>query len=428
VALWVTVIPALLAGLVMRYLVPPVGTGAAGWLAEAQRGLGVYFGVALFLLFSVLTRYWRFRLPGGRYASALPAHIAPGETSAARLAAWERLVVSYERFRSPPLVRRLGRTLAPGARADLDRQLVELRESIESAELRRAEAARYAVETVATSELKWQRRREAVAWLAPLALALSLVLGVRARLLGVYRVGSTSMLPTLEPDDTVAGKRASFANDSGRGLRRGDVIVFRSDAVGLAPEVVQSGVPDELVKRIIGLPGDRIVMNGSVPTINGFTVPSCDAGDYIYVLSDMSGKAISARLHVEFIEDRAYLTLDAGIASPPREYAVAPGHVFVLGDNRQNSLDSRVFGVGGVPLAAIEGRAEWFLTGTHRSGDIDFQRFFRPVDGLESHLRLEGFDTNLLMAGIARCFQSRPTDTRPPPAPPEATVSTLGGV
>src|ERR1700685_4607675 len=71
VLLWTAVIPALLAALAIKVLVPPVGTGFAGIVALLGSRFALLFGVALFFLFSGLARYWRYRLPGGRYATAL---------------------------------------------------------------------------------------------------------------------------------------------------------------------------------------------------------------------------------------------------------------------------------------------------------------------------------------------------------------------
>jgi signal peptidase I len=270
---------------------------------------------------------------------------------------------------------------------------------------------------LATQALPSRRRAEILGVVLAVTVAAGAALVVRAYV-RPYRVLSPSMLPTLEQDDLIAGRMRPHTSVNSSTPSRGDVVVFHGSAV--SSKLGGARVPEILVKRVVGLPGDLIEMRGDVPVINGWTVPTCDAGEYLYVMPDVTGQALRGRLRIEFLDDRAYLTVHAVGRPFVGAYRVKPGEVFVLGDNRGNSMDSRAYSYGhggGVPLDAIEARVQWFLVGTQRTGDADFGRLLRPIDGLRAPLPLDGvqgLQRPPSEEGITRCLRNRPADTRAP--------------
>jgi signal peptidase I len=195
------------------------------------------------------------------------------------------------------------------------------------------------------------------------------------------RVVSTSMVPTILPADRL------WVNKLAGAPARGDVIVFHRGAEG------------DLVKRVIGLPGDKVSMIDSRAVVNGQELESCDAGTYTWLGAYKSSRG---HLVVERSEGRAWLTVHQPGPQHMDEYTVQPGELFVLGDNRGVSNDSRTFGP--VPLADVDGRVEHVLFGAGRDGAFDRGSLWRRL-GTELHLT--GVDLAPLHAGVERCLNAK---------------------
>lgn len=132
---------------------------------------------------------------------------------------------------------------------------------------------------------------------------------------------------------------------------RGDVAVFKLPADNTT----------DYIKRIVGLPGDRLQVIRGVLHINGVAVRRERRGDYVY--RDESGQIVRAQLYSETLPGgRSHDIIELSDSGPLDNtpiYTVPPGYYFAMGDNRDNSLDSRVSSaVGFIPERNLVGRAE----------------------------------------------------------------------
>jgi len=210
--------------------------------------------------------------------------------------------------------------------------------------------------------------------LAALALALLFAFIVRTVAAEPFNVPSGSMVPTLLVGDTlIAGKYAyGFSKYSspldivpevvgehftGRVLEqpavRGDVIVFKKPG--------ETSV--NYVKRLIGLPGDHVQMREGRLYINGEIVPRRESGNY----STRYGNRVRvSKRYLETLpgghEHEILEITDRATLDETAEFVVPDGHYFAMGDNRDNSLDSRVpseaGGVGYIPAENLVGRVD----------------------------------------------------------------------
>ncbi|QOL35346.1 signal peptidase I [Bifidobacterium lemurum] len=156
-----------------------------------------------------------------------------------------------------------------------------------------------------------------------------IVLLLRIFLVGLYTIPSRSMMDTIEPGDRVLTSKLTPGVFD---LERGDVIVFHDPANWLSSEQNSDIVGDYLIKRLIGLPGDVVACEGpgEPVTINGVAI---NETSYIRPGVDPSSFAFSV--------------------------TVTEGHVFVMGDNRSSSADSRFHQDDGsnglVPISDVVG-------------------------------------------------------------------------
>ncbi|MFJ6023002.1 signal peptidase I [Brevundimonas sp. NPDC092305] len=208
--------------------------------------------------------------------------------------------------------------------------------------------------------------REAVELLTTLAVGMVIAGSIHAVLFQPFTIPSSSMEPGLVTGDYVVTSkfpygwsRASLAFNPplpggrlfGRDPARGDVVVFR---LPRDPQQIW-------VKRVIGLPGDRVRVEGGVVFVNDRALPQVALGE----VADQDMPERRVMLARETLPNgRVHEIYDGGPGLPgddTRTQVVPDGHYLMMGDNRDNSLDSRwpaATGVGLLPAENVVGRAE----------------------------------------------------------------------
>lgn len=189
---------------------------------------------------------------------------------------------------------------------------------------------------------------------------LALVVGLQAFVVQLFVIPSASMAPTLEPGDYIAVQKYSYRWEmpitrqhlyTFNKPERGDVVVFR----------FPSDPSKTYIKRVVGLPGETVTIHEGRVSIDGVEIPTRLKGLYTVRVMEEQWEGFS----IETIGDTDYTVRHSGPADPKTlkrsitpntdgTWEVPPDSYFVLGDNRENSVDSRFIGM--IPHPNIIGR------------------------------------------------------------------------
>jgi signal peptidase I len=205
-------------------------------------------------------------------------------------------------------------------------------------------------------------------WTKAVLTALVFVLVLKTVIFQQFTIPSASMEPNLYQGDYIYVTKYSYGWSRhsilfspplfkgrifGREPARGDIVVFKLPRDGRT----------DYIKRLIGLPGDHVQVRGGVVFVNGERIPREQTA---LVREDVGGGDVRtvARVRETLPSGKSYMTNDfgaGGLLDDTPEFVVPQGHYFFMGDNRDNSLDSRLdqsVGVGFVPAENLVGKAQ----------------------------------------------------------------------
>lgn len=230
-----------------------------------------------------------------------------------------------------------------------------------------------------------------------IAYAVGIAVIIRTLIFQPFNIPSGSMIPNLLIGDYLFVSKYAYGYSRyslpfgppvmsgrvfGRQPERGDIVVFKWPKDNST----------DYIKRVLGLPGDRLQMKGGALYINGDMVARKRVDDFVqpitpnnpckerrFVEQGADGTALCRIPQYEetLPNGRRYTTLDMGpdrANDDTQEFYVPPGHYFMIGDNRDDSADSRLAlardGVGLVPEANLVGRAEMIFFSTNGKSEL----------------------------------------------------------
>ena len=205
----------------------------------------------------------------------------------------------------------------------------------------------------------------------------------RSLLFEPYNIPSGSMLPNLLIGDYLFVSKFSYGYSRfsfpfgvvplpedrvfGSEPERGDVVVFK----------LPSNTSINYIKRVIGLPGDRLQMKAGKLFLNGHLVDQYNDGNFKHVYNNQYEQFLD-KYKEKLDNGRSYSILNMNDFQPldnTKEFIVPDSHYFMMGDNRDNSLDSRANGGWFVPFENLVGKGNFIFFSI--SGDTRFWQFWR---------------------------------------------------
>ncbi len=283
------------------------------------------------------------------------------------------------------VLRKYGERLKPESATQVKTAIDHLSQTVINRDYDHLTEALNVLDKQLDNHLSFARKSTAREYIESIAIAVLIALFLRAFVVEAFKIPSGSMIPTLQVGDHIFvnkfiyGIRIPFTNIKfGMGYRkpkRGEVIVF-----------IYPKEPDkDFIKRIVGIEGDTVEIRDGQAIVNGQPIPrqavdgECRYMDFTEL--DEKWEQKRCQPYRETLADgTSYMTyLAPGITRddfPPVK--VAKDNVFVMGDNRDNSHDSRFWGT--VPFDLIKGKAMviWFSEGEPEG--IRVKRFFHLVE------------------------------------------------
>lgn len=220
-------------------------------------------------------------------------------------------------------------------------------------------------------------------YMESLVVAIVVALILRFFVISAYKIPTSSMVPTLKVGDFIFAYKLSYGIPiplsggerwGGQLPQRGEVVVFRYPG---NESVIY-------VKRVVGLPGDRVAIRDKKLVINEVEAEYEPLPDE--AIKDLPGREFYAAFKESFAGSTHMVIRSRSDESDSfGPVVVPPGHIFVLGDNRDSSDDSRYWGA--VPIKNLEGRVglvwlsfDWLNRwGNERYPSIRWERIFKSV-------------------------------------------------
>ena len=292
------------------------------------------------------------------------------------------------------IIRKKGRFLAPREAEQAEVRILACEEAIKRGSLHEIRTSRKALKIFFDDNLRSYGKSPVRQNVEAIVIAVALALAIRAFVIQPFKIPSGSMLPTLLVGDHILinkfvyGTRIPLTDKiffPFSKIDRGDIVVFKlgeDNATGFP----MPGKGAFYVKRTVGITGDEIDISGRDVLINGRAVAQVYAGNYEYPdqkffsVADKYEQSLSGK-DFSVIYKKGNSSTTSGKMSFP--LVVPKGRVFVMGDNRDNSYDSRFWGF--VPVENVYGKAfmihwSWNLS---NPGFADKVRWHRIFSGIE---------------------------------------------